>query len=66
MKYVVPATFGRKGFYRPICSALVANDGSFQCRGQIPASTAAGSRGAHPIVAKDSTGLKAVTTFTLT
>lgn len=66
VKFVVPPTFGRKGSYTAICSTAVASDGTFLCRGQIPTGTAAGSRGAHRIVAKDSTGLKAATTFNLT
>jgi hypothetical protein len=49
-----------------ICQATVASDATFTCTGTIPTGPAGGPKGAHDIVGKDTTGIKAHTTFTRT
>ena len=66
VKYRISHLHPPRGPYSVICSATVAADSVFECSGHIPTGTAAGARGPHDVVAKDSAGLKSATTFTLT
>jgi hypothetical protein len=49
-----------------LCQTTVAADATFTCTGTIPTGAAGGPKGAHDIVGKDATGIKAHTTFTRT
>jgi hypothetical protein len=49
-----------------LCKTTVAADATFTCTGTIRTGAAGGPKGAHDIVGKDATGIKAHTTFTRT
>jgi hypothetical protein len=49
-----------------ICTAAVAPDTTVTCAGNIPTGPAGGPKGAHDVILKDSSGIKAHTTFTRT
>jgi hypothetical protein len=52
--------------HKVLCTATVANDGTFSCSGKIPRRDRSGKRGQHSVMASEPDGTEATTTFTLT